>query len=1174
MNKRKHKDDGYLQLQHKLRGLVSDFKSNKFVKGKSQHVPSILRKGIRELLLEARAGLSIAQFEDFLGWIEYSIQAQLPEFSTVPIGYDSLSGVYTNAPVVSLDLELRWVTKRIRVVAKKIREFRSSALTLEKAIFEANYELAVDLLEAIDRSMGVSFWSIQLRIAIEQQVGGLDRQKKYSADLRGLFRTGLLSFFSFNVSVRNEEKTTLDKFVSDLRGRIDRHQYYDDQIENYLLYRLARVTPSTIEGYADILRVEQSHSLVDLYETFISLVQEIVRRDELHRYKKLAAECIQDLSKIDDFRLQKAYFLLTGKSIVTNLPARDQLLSNTILSGEVRKAATISRRVLDSCSAIDPWHLIYAGFCFGHSTRERSYDKRRLKDIPLLLGRYLSRGTDSPESLAKLSKLIVNFGGLIAPVGISDFLAELGPTHPDSLSHVWFVGMNSPFFGIEDISPYIDVLVDTWDNSIDTINETEKAWMLFLKDDEQINTPETSVLALFEAASKLRCGSYQEAIKIVDNSKLAQQSEPVKSLGILAKLHAYYALGDRSAVIREVVESVTSNQSYGAVIPVVSALSAYEWEDYRCADGSLHAPIALHLLWSKSEASKTASMLRFSVRHTLNSLGSGLPSDLPEFSKELPDDQMLYFLRRVCVPEFMEQVKAITGTKMLMEERQRVCGVLRELDPGNADIYQDEIGAISAQQVLEKGQWIVDRSRIHVDVESLIRWTNRELLESYSRYRDLLEVDLDSPIDFELVLGEVVKSNAFRKAAFTPESESDAMLVPMLSQVTDQFINNSSFGLDFYLSKRIRHQSFVGLIRGPVEFSEIITTRESDDAEYRTNDKWMSKFGSEDVEIIQAIDIAFKRFARAFDTSLAEAKDKKFQIVSDETPDGLISVFLSGPLIFLIREVTKQDVDIDDFVYTVVDIIWAALEPSLLKVRKYIDEDLKTEISHAFDELRASVRRRVGANDPIFLELDHEIGKASMDVQGELDVAGQWFTRRGDSAEEEIGQAFQLEQMLSISIESAMKCHRTFEPEIKINVANGDARMSASTLVFLNDVMFVALDNVDTYSGLENPAIGILTEYDQNGGTLRLDVTSEVKHPPSDEKMQNLDRIQKLIADRDFERRTRQEGGSGFLKIAAVVCQRDGGSINFGFSESGDFCLTVVYPLLSGVMLLEVKDGQ
>ncbi|HBW2163792.1 TPA: hypothetical protein MEL03_005788, partial [Klebsiella pneumoniae] len=165
--------------------------------------------------------------------------------------------------------------------------------------------------------------------------------------------------------------------------------------------------------------------------------------------------------------------------------------------------------------------------------------------------------------------------------------------------------------------------------------------------------------------------------------------------------------------------------------------------------------------------------------------------------------------------------------------------MLRTLDEENSSTYEDEILDISHRLTLNAGQMIVDRTRIHVDVNALMRWVNRELSEDIYRYRDLAKVITIA--EFDEVMRELLIENQL-PVQYSEFDEADTLLYSILVKIGNEFVSNPLFGLDYYLSKRIRHQSFVGLIRGHLQEKNIISLKETGDSDYLRNDYWLEKF--------------------------------------------------------------------------------------------------------------------------------------------------------------------------------------------------------------------------------------------------------------------------------------------------------------------------------------------
>ena len=454
-------------------------------------------------------------------------------------------------------------------------------------------------------------------------------------------------------------------------------------------------------------------------------------------------------------------------------------------------------------------------------------------------------------------------------------------------------------------------------------------------------------------------------------------------------LHAYHARGDRQHVIALIASEGARGTAHRLFLPVVGSLKGYVWSDYKRVKEPLAAPIALHLLWNAHETSLTASQLRFATGAVLRQAGVSRPSQFAEAADTYPRHELIYFLRQVCVPDILDLSRLFHGTREIMEERQAICRVLEELDPQRASQYRDEVIPISNHLALDDGHWIVGSTRIHVDSDALVRWAFRELSENYDRYRDLASVSIGALQSFDDVLRELAETKA-QRSTFSADNEADAVLVGIIMRMGEEFLTNATFGLDFYLSKRVRHQSFIGLIRGPLEFADLITTRESETGDYHRNETWIDRFQRVDAHARDRIDKALHHFAARFDETLTNAKDTYFHLRSLDRPQGMMMLTFTDSQLALSRAMVHLDLDFREFLRFVNSLPWAALEPSLANVRRLITEDIKAELIKEFDKVRAAVHE-VAEQDPAFLEFDAAMGKGSAEVQAKLDQAARWF---------------------------------------------------------------------------------------------------------------------------------------------------------------------------------------
>ncbi|AXI61638.1 hypothetical protein DLD99_14550 [Pseudomonas kribbensis] len=1042
--------------------------------------------------------------------------------------------------MVSLEREILWIVARINEDAAVINNFRSAAEHVEYFWLNGHIDESIGTLEAFDAAHGASFWSVQLRIALENASGGLEKQKKYTSEVRSIYKSGLLNFIAYNTSVRNEGRVGIHKFREDIRQKINNHSKYDPSVKTYMLHRMMGEWPTSIEGVADVLRVEQSHSLVDVYETFISLIQHVISNPVASEIQKAVKVALTQVEGVNDFRLSKARLFFGIHKELNNLHLRPVAGIDALFSGRLVEATKILHEQRRS-TIVDAWTHIYSGMIYSQT---KCYSTRSIPQaISKLIGQILRQDATSVDAYAMLLKMLVNLSGLPIAVAIYSFVRIIYREFPDELWRPELVSLNTPCVGSEDVG----IAVERDESAIC------KCWSL-LSHPEGSPGDGSYLERIFRACGFIRAKAFEQALQVMGDV-LTSNCKKAPGIEIPLILHANYSAGNKGEVIRLIANEGATSPSRLGFIPIKNSLNSYSTIDFDGVSDWLVAPTALHMLWNITENEATASHLRFKVGKIIRLKEFRSPAKVVDLKGKVPDHLLVYFLREVCIPSLIDQARVVSTTAAILDQRMDVCSVLRSLDPQNSSKYEDEILDITNREVLEAGQRIVDGTRIHVDTDSLARWAGRELVEDFYRYRDLAKVvttlEYDDVMEGLLVDGQLPNT--------TPVfDEADAVLYSLLSKIKNEFLNNSLFGLDYYLSKRIRHQSFVGLIRGPLQLQNIITKKEADDKGYNENATWLEKFKDCNKENLYSLSKLFQKLSTDFDNALLVAKDNKLQIKNKEHPLGVFDIEISPQIIPVIR-VLLQDHDLQGFVKGTLALLWAYLEKSLGDARKLLAEELKSELSYIFDEFRAQSKKLVEGSSSQH-DLDRAVGDCSVEVQLALDDAASWFHKINDA--DTLGRTFDISQALEISIKAAKKCLRGFEPEIETKFSCDDVRVMPSTLVLLHDVLFVSLDNARVHSGLKKPTITITVAPDLEQEIFSIDVSCNSKPSIRQAAEKKLAEIREKIDRGEYDTKTKTEGGSGLYKIAAVVKQSSKGEMSFGFKADGQFSISVIYNFL------------
>lgn len=1107
-----------------VRGAIAERRRKGFFQNETMSTARQVRTNLRRVLLQTRAAIDSAHYGAFLEWFTAISRLEFPNGIEDDVGFDYLNGVIKGPPV-SLAHEISWLTTRFQFESDAINDFRIRAEALERHALNGRYSDAIDYLAAINSVHGETMWSVQLRLALEQKSGGLEAQKAYFESVRGKYKRGILEYVAYQTSLRNEERASWTRF-SDAIGNANLASK-DREIGDYLDYRLRNKWPATSSAICNVIRIEQSHSVLDQYETFVSFCQEVVRRTDLVHLRPEVGRAVEALGEISDFRLRKIQNTISD--FPTDFPSTIEELGGTHDDGDFSGLALKTRNSLSQNK--NTWESLY------HEVLMASEDKAEPKSASGLFSPFLrrfihSRG-DTANDAHELEKLCHNFNALSFGRAALALVRAIYPAESDQEFNFRLVGLHSPAESLEDSKGILPFLRASRNNRAEKLADALSAFYRV--------EPEAAL----------------EAIRLLPQ---VDGRDVISRFADLIALHCANHVGDQETVITTLSKLGAHDPSQIAVLPVAEMLESLPVSVYKRLSPSLASLNALNMLWKATESDKAASTLRLMTGTFLRRSDIGKPSSLIEQLDHFDRAELIYFLREVCVPSVLDVSRIFASSQDVLEERQAICGVLNTLDPGRTADYSEEVLAITRRLKVDEGLRLVDQSRVHVDTDAVTRWAHKELSEDFDRYNDLAQAGIGATGNFDDALREIREAIKHTKQGefFTPQNEADTALVRLLRALREEFLNSSSYGLDYFLSKRIRHVSFIGLVRGPLEFAHLIATRPTATSDYGRNMHWLERLTTLAQHELQQVDEAIRAFSLKFDSALNRLKGEVLHVRSEERPGGIFDIPISMALLAIGRAILRDNQSFDDFLRSVYIIFWAALQPSLLQARQLINDELKMQIAHDIDELKAGIAK-FAQHDPAFPELSASLAHASSEVQAALSEASSWFTR---PEIREVTRHFALEEALDVAIESALKLHRAFTPEIEIDVT-GDVSLAAPDLIFITDAVLVAFSNIKAYSKLDRPKVKITLQLDEESEVLVVRIENNVSPKArSAQQDRRINDIRAVIESGVTDRRAKTEGGSGFIKLAAVVQQSTRGRIEFGYIEEHRFCLTVAYSII------------
>jgi hypothetical protein len=771
----------------------------------------------------------------------------------------------------------------------------------------------------------------------------------------------------------------------------------------------------------------------------------------------------------------------------------------------------------------------------------------------------LRRREEFPEALGYLEKFCRNLRGLHSAAALGDFVAFLSASETQPQCTPATASLNAATWDLEDLLLADDTVRQCLITKAKDRVGAEAALFWSGTVEYAVNTRAADAAVYLSAIRSARQAP-NEALQLLSQIDWPLLAPPLR--GLVSNLRIALALddGDRDAAVSFIAREAAASPAVRTILPAAAALGDRPWDDLSCIPDKLDLAIALDVLWRQTNIDLYGTYVRFSFEDYLFQYGYAKPSAIDKVEDVLLD-RTIYFLRYICIPSVMDQAGIVSTSRELVEERIAICRLLESLDPQNAILYEEERNDAARRTLIEDGMQIVDSSRVNVDTAALSRWAENRYRESYSRYRALVDLGIGVAEDYETVVKNLLRQTNPQGDFFNiPTNEADTLLLEIILSIKEEFLNNPQHGLEFYLGKRIRHGTLTGHLRGPVENANLITQRTSETGPYKPNDFWLGRLAFQDSVCEHNVAQAFTHFAAKYDEIIRQLKDIRLHVTSKQFPKGVFDIPITNGIYRWIRTAIQTDVshNFEAFLKACYTIFWASLEPSLSAARRLLSPGAKEAVARAFDQLHGAARANATQNEQ-YQALSVEIRDTGAAVQRQLDMIVEWLKR---SEVEQASHPFKLEEIVDISVQSALKAYKSFSPQIEQSV-DGNILAPASVLIIVADIIFVIIDNVFRRSMAgANPDINIACTFDETGETLTIEIVNSIGGT-----LNKLDVERRLAVIRDhiskgeIQAGASGEGGSGLLKIAIITRESKSGLVDFGFLDHDRFRTKVTLPV-------------
>ena len=506
-------------------------------------------------------------------------------------------------------------------------------------------------------------------------------------------------------------------------------------------------------------------------------------------------------------------------------------------------------------------------------------------------------------------------------------------------------------------------------------------------------------------------------------------------------------------------------------------------------------------------------------------------SELPNAIPPLPRDELVYFLRYICVPDVLDQSLVLNSTRAVEDERAAILVALGEMaaEPGRAppEALKDELREIRTRQVVRETTLRLDQSKVYVNVEGIRRAVDVTMRENFNRYRlMLIQGTVDSLIDnIERIVRTALGEQVTLISLASPLTERTALFKRMVTELRDQFALNKEFGLNSNLSTNIRHGYVLRELRGPLVGRNLITNKHSESGSYRPNTYWLDRLPEWDESSAPKLTELLADFSRRVDDQIDRLNRDLLRIRSENNPEGLFDYTIGDLDLRMLESGWSQIESYDAFIDAVFEFLWLSTERNVARVRENLLGPVLSELNNSINALEVTLRE--SGLEGVIPALMSAITIARPELRSAVERVASWFA---------ISSNYEYQDFdLEIAYHAALQTVKTYYANVDIisqYVANRPLILKGWCLPIFVRLFDLILDNAAFHGAQQRNTLAMSAMAEADDGVLLICIRNDL--PPDHDLKKLTARIAMLNSDYGQEKAVDlvgEEGGSGYPKI-------------------------------------------
>lgn len=1034
----------------------------------------------------------------------------------------------------NIESEVAWLMYSITEYAQLINEFIRLKNKFEYYYILNEYENAEQILNEIERNICFSNWGAENRILLTQEKSGTEKNWLILDEFSKKVKDPLALFLLEQSSKKAESNFSYVRYKDNFESIIQGTQEF---LHEYLCFKAIYPAYTGFKNYSFLINVESISSIIDRYLLLIDVLIELISKNKT----KFVLQVIEDLiNRIpNDTRLIQISNIISNDKI--EIIGKEDLIKyiDQYTLGNYNFCVEGSTEIIKKYPTSIELFVIYLKSLIEEQLEFKMTNvSDNIDNILLKLYNVLVLNEDFSSSIEGLLKITLKCFSSNWSKQLFGVISEHARLTDEKYLHQFYNLINSEFNNSK-ILNYINVLgQDCSISSFDFYKDSDsisaeinvninKANYRKIEENQNISVKRKD----FYIAQALTNGGNPsvlvEHLEVISNK---EDLSIITNRDVTELLYNNYIEESNSeAALGLYVKSFFKNKHLVYRLDNVKLLNLINEEENSKPIPSIDLAIFYFI--------STPDVYEQYVKYDefLESKQIERPTQLIK-NNSIIEEKIKFFLKEICNIELMHHSLYFEGTDDIENERLVLLKYLLVIDKTNEAEYIKEITDITQKSKIRKALREVNKGRITINTQQLKNKEENNIKDNFLRYKDLVVFsnthNLKSLDATSKMLNEYFNSledKSLRDKVVNINDPAFISFKSMFLDLRDKFILSKDFGLDGYLSTRIRHGTFLNHIRSIFESFNLMSQKRNQN--YEKNDFWSDKTPHSLKAQSSEIQKAIMEFSKQIDDFTEYIIKELIQVKSEKHTQHQNAFFdfsLSDSMLaYLFKESKDEIATHSSFLDYVFEFLEASIEISLKNIRGVFQQKIKDDYTKIIDDFENEIRKIIGYKS--FVDLTNSIVKCKTNIQTELDSISKWFNVSNPSSDNLLD--------FETIIKTAVEITNTIYPQNQINpdiiVDNNIFFVGGVNIIYLIRIL---LDNIIKHSKLQDSNYNSKIQVDiSNNNFLKLSISNNFDNRYREEIIQKLNLAKEKWSNNEDFSKSNIEGGSGLDKIRRIL---------------------------------------